>query len=224
MRILILSVLLIATPISWGQSHVANPRLSKSRPSVYITFDHLGRIAPISSSETEDIVWLRLHNNTRWPIIFVIDRLVTKKYGAAALYWDVGCEGNDSLFFTQRCGDSIRCTFKPLPPGHDMLFTVRHADLGKGCFIRVKFSYSWEDKSGEPEHLVYFYSSALPIELTDGTIMRDTYDTLVNPDFELALDIRSDECLVIVSVDYGRQQIPWHEVANIAITGNGFVW
>lgn len=110
----------------------------------------------------EDIVWLRLHNNTRWSINFVIYRPVTKKYGAAALYWDVSCEGTEGLSLTQRCNDSVLCIFKPLPPRHSMLFTVRRSDLGKGCFIRVMFSYKWEHKSGEPEHFVYFYSSALP--------------------------------------------------------------
>jgi hypothetical protein len=64
----------------------------------------------------------------------------------------------------------------------------------------------------------------LAIEITDGTMMSDNYDMLVNPDFELTLDIRSDDYLVIISIDYGRKQVPWHDVVNIAITGNGFVW
>lgn len=64
----------------------------------------------------------------------------------------------------------------------------------------------------------------LAIELTDGSIMRDEYDVLVNPDFELALDVRSDDYLVIISVDFDRKMVPWNDVANITITGNGFVW
>jgi hypothetical protein len=91
-----------------------------------------------------------------------------------------------------------------------LIIPAKYAETGEPVFPDDRYR-RWETQD-------------LAIELTDGTIMRDTYDTPVNPDFELALDIRSDECLVIVSVDYGRQQIPWHEVANIAITGNGFVW
>jgi hypothetical protein len=49
-----------------------------------------------------------------------------------------------------------------LHPGHYILFTVPREDLAKGCAIRVKFSYGWEDSSGEPEHFVYFYNSDLP--------------------------------------------------------------
>ena len=157
MRILILSVILIVTPISWAQRRVTNPRLSKSRPSVYITFDHVGKIIPVSSEEPADRVWLRLHNNTRWPIILETDRVVTRKYGAAALFWDIFCEGPDPFSLTQHCVD---CASKPLASGHYVLFTVRRGDLGKGCAIRVKFSYGWEANSGEPEHFVYFQSTA----------------------------------------------------------------
>ena len=75
-----------------------------------------------------------------------------------------------------------------------------------------------------PDRYRRWETQDLAIELTDGTIITDTYDTLANPDFEVALDTRSDDYLVVISIDYGRKEIPWSEVANISVTGNAFVW
>jgi hypothetical protein len=83
-------------------------------------------------------------------------------------------------------------------------------------------------ETGEPEFPEGRYrrweTQDLAIELKDGVIIHDSYDIRVNPDFELTLDVRSDDFLVIISVDYGRQEIPWHDVVNIKITGNNFAW
>jgi hypothetical protein len=157
MRVLTFCILLFVAPIIFGQKSAPNVRISKAQPSVYLTFDHRGKIASMSSGEIEDTVWLRLRNNTRWPIILDMNGVPSKAYGDAALFWDVLCEGDEPSL--RRCH---ACSFNPLPPGHYILFTVPREDLAKGCSIRVKFSYVWEDSSGEPEHFVYFYSSALP--------------------------------------------------------------
>jgi len=83
-------------------------------------------------------------------------------------------------------------------------------------------------ETGVPEYPPHRYrrweTQDLAIELTDGTITADAYDTLLNPDFELTLDTRSDDYLVVISIDYGRKEIPWSKVSNITITRNGFVW
>ena len=157
MRTLTLCIVLCVVPTSFAQKRVPNVRLSKAHPSVYITLDHQGKIASMSNGEIEDTVWLRLRNNTRWPIILDMNGVPSKAYGDAALFWDVLCEGREPAIV--RCH---ACSFNPLHPGHYILFTVPRADLAKGCAIRVKFSYGWEDSSGEPEHFVYFYSSDLP--------------------------------------------------------------
>src|SRR2546421_12298774 len=111
MRVFILSVFLLAAPISSAQKRAANPRLSKSHPSVYIAFDHQGKIASMSNGEMEDTVWLRLRNNTRWPIILDMNGVPSKAYGDAALFWDVLCEGHEPSY--RRCQ---ACSFNPLHP------------------------------------------------------------------------------------------------------------
>ena len=45
-------------------------RLSKDKPTVYITFERAGERKPLYASESNQGVWLRLHNNSRWAINF----------------------------------------------------------------------------------------------------------------------------------------------------------
>lgn len=44
--------------------------LSKDKPTVYITFERAGKRKPLFAGESNQGVWLRLHNNTRWAINF----------------------------------------------------------------------------------------------------------------------------------------------------------
>src|SRR4029453_551689 len=165
MRTLILVFALIGgVGISPGQNPSVNrnPRLSKAHPSVYITFERQAKIANISGTgEMQGTVWLRLRNNTRWPIVLDMNG-VPKGYGDAGLFYDVLSEGK--LIFENRCHV---CSFNKLGPGRHLVFTVPHEDLVKGHSIRVKFSYGWEDEfdvggGREVEHFVYFDGSHLP--------------------------------------------------------------
>src|SRR5215813_11260462 len=77
----------------YAQRRGQNPRLSQSHPSVYITFERAAKIASDSSGELEETVWLRLRNNTRWPIILDMNGVSSKEYGDAALFHDVLLDG-----------------------------------------------------------------------------------------------------------------------------------
>src|SRR5690349_14129711 len=43
-------------------------RISKSHPTVYLTFVRSGKREPEHVDESDQGVWLRLHNNTRWTL------------------------------------------------------------------------------------------------------------------------------------------------------------
>lgn len=45
-------------------------RGSKRKPTVHITFVRFGKREPRYNNESNDGVWLRVHNNTRWPLTF----------------------------------------------------------------------------------------------------------------------------------------------------------
>lgn len=44
--------------------------VSNDKPTVYITFERSGPRNPVFAAESNQGIWLRLHNNTRWAINF----------------------------------------------------------------------------------------------------------------------------------------------------------
>ena len=142
-----------------GQNEVY---LKKGRLSVYLTLERVGQLKSPDPGDDKDRVWLRFHNNTRWPIRLDMGGVPSTEYGDAELFFDGLLDGE--LVFRNRCHS---CTTNKLGSGHSLVFSVPRADLGKGRAIRVRFSYGWEDwgdvtAGREPEHYVYFYASKLP--------------------------------------------------------------
>ncbi|MEP7272215.1 MAG: hypothetical protein ABI882_11990 [Acidobacteriota bacterium] len=71
---LILVAIMLALPVSAQQSEPSftkqDLRISKDKPTVYITFEHAGPREGVYASESGQGIWLRLHNNTKWAISF----------------------------------------------------------------------------------------------------------------------------------------------------------
>lgn len=137
--------------------------LRKDKPTVYIEFERAGDRAPLRSGESNNGIWLRLHNNTKWPIVLDMQGAPSKEYGDALLIYDE--LSGRRVTFERNCHV---CSFNALGSGHSLLFSVPAEHLSKGLGIRIKFSYGWEDYNKvlagqEPEHYVYFYSSQLPL-------------------------------------------------------------
>jgi hypothetical protein len=136
--------------------------LNKRDMSVYIALKRVGELKSPQSPEDKDRVWLRLHNNTRWPIRLNMSGVPTAEYGDAELYFHV--LKNGEIIFRNDCHV---CSINMLPSGRSLVFSVPRSDLEENHSIRVQFSYGWEDWSDahagrEPEHYVYFHSSQLP--------------------------------------------------------------
>jgi len=51
-------------------SKKADAVVSKGKPTVYITFERAGTRKPMDAGESDQGIWLRLHNNTPWSISF----------------------------------------------------------------------------------------------------------------------------------------------------------
>lgn len=49
--------------------------LSKDKPTVYVSFERAGERKPVYAGESNQGIWLRLHNNTRWAISFCTESL-----------------------------------------------------------------------------------------------------------------------------------------------------
>jgi hypothetical protein len=95
MSLAVLVLHVVAVMISAQQSESCGTKagilLSKDKPTIYITFERVGKVkrmptrlaatdtSPERSDDQNDesiqVVWLRLHNNTRWAINFPTDSL-----------------------------------------------------------------------------------------------------------------------------------------------------
>jgi len=166
-------------------------RLSKDHPAIYITFERRGKaINPMDSrlaetgetsksQEKSDDIWLRLHNNSRWAILFPTWSLyIGKKVslyrlsdGKSVLGLSDGMEVNAKYQVVENDGkvvpyggDSHSSSW--LPSGHSVIFSVSREHLSKDRSIYVYFNYEWE--SGQvysnnlsPEHRSIYWGYRL---------------------------------------------------------------
>lgn len=139
------------------QVHKFDPRISKHHPSVYISFVRTGKADPLGNGESNDRVWLRLNNNTRWAI-WIDANSVPKLYGDAELSYAVEDESWNRLFGSTSCHV---CSRIPLSPGRAMMFSVPREYFEKNQRIHITFQYDWEEHSEdsaiEVEHSTFFY-------------------------------------------------------------------
>jgi hypothetical protein len=188
MRILLLVLAILAMPtLALGQrrgpnSRKPNLRLVRTRPSLFITFDHGGKREPLKAGEGGEGIWLRLHNNTR-VTIFLPSFSVPKALGQAGMFYDIVLAVNRDYDYDPSLPDpGIQVKEVPagytlghtsgaylLRPGQSVLFSVPREHLPEGVALKIAFNYEWELEDdlgavrvGEPEHFVFFYSSSLP--------------------------------------------------------------
>lgn len=139
-----------------------NVRLERRKPSVFITFERVGQLKSPDPGDERERVWLRLHNNTKWPLMLDMSAVPSAEYGDAGLFYDGLSKGE--VIFRNQCHV---CTLNSLGPGKSLFFSLPRSDLAKEGAIRVKFSYGWEDQNDvaggrEAEHHVYFEAAKLP--------------------------------------------------------------
>jgi hypothetical protein len=136
------------------------------RLSVYITYVKKGVRKPRYSNESNQGVWLRLHNNTRWSIRFC-GGAFEKENNAHAVNHNVGV----LEAWKNKIKDSAIpkgyyahvCMMQVLESGKSLDFSIPSEHLGEGLMINLPFQYEWEKvSSSEPTHLVFYYSNALP--------------------------------------------------------------
>ena len=141
-------------------------RIVSDKPTVYISLERVGKREPLRNGESENGIWLSLHNNTKWGIILEMNDVPSKKYGDVELFYEV--LSGENMVIDLRCHV---CSVDKVAPGRSLAFSLpREYLVDKDRSIRIGFNYEWEqDNTGsttlEPEHHVYFYSSQLPKSL-----------------------------------------------------------
>ena len=166
-------------------------RLSNDHPAVYITFERRGKgIDPMQSRLAEpgdtslskqkgDDIWLRLHNNCRWAILFptwslYLGKRLTPAHlsdGTTVQALSDDMEVNAKYLVEERDGkvvpyggDSYSESW--LAPGRSVIFSVAREHLSHDRSIYLYFSYEWErgqiySNNLAPEHRLMYWGYRL---------------------------------------------------------------
>lgn len=147
--------------------------LDCKQPSVYISFEKAEHRAPLKNGESDQGVWLRLHNNSAWNVTVATLGLPDNSYGDFRVFYEVKPTRNYagsinvsdiSNVYNYRHISSVRT----LTPGRTILFSVPKEHLSPGLYLSIEFSYAWEQAGssgggiGNISHYASFFSSDLP--------------------------------------------------------------
>ena len=137
--------------------------IDKKKPSVYITFVRFSLVR-IKSEGDRSLIWLKLRNNTRWPISLEMSGGRTEDPNEASLYYQT-LDKNDEVIENRGCHV---CSVNNVGPNRYILFAVPSDSLPKDSRLRIRFSYGWESFENqlldqEPEHFVSFSFSEVPL-------------------------------------------------------------
>jgi hypothetical protein len=135
-------------------------KINQTKPSVYITYDRRGKLKPLFQGESENRIWLKMHNNTKLNIFFCAFS-VSKEYGEIGLYHTVK---RISLFNKEMplgYGQSDACDVSTLGAGKSVLFSLPSEHLDKDLAIKIESFYGWtgdwkQDMYEGTTHLVAF--------------------------------------------------------------------
>lgn len=158
-------------------------KIEKDKPTVYITFEKFGKRSPLETGESDDGIWLRLHNNTPWKILFPAFS-VPKELGELGMYYELeelpqGDTSGSGPDFKPATGKMEKASpprgysrphsysVRELASGASVLFSVPREHLAQKLSLRIQFIYGWEDLDDvfagrSPQHFVYFHSVDLP--------------------------------------------------------------
>ncbi|MEQ1871712.1 MAG: hypothetical protein ABL961_16980 [Vicinamibacterales bacterium] len=143
-----------ATCLIWGMALSSSACMAGTRrdlsvdprrPFVDIVLDHLGPRQPVTAGESEDGLWLRLRNNTRY-VLLADALMVGEDPGDYVLRYDVlfDPEGFSLVPGGEHLGGYSRGTRELTPrvpvevaPGGEVLFSVPVSGLSIGNSIRV---------------------------------------------------------------------------------------
>jgi hypothetical protein len=186
--VLILSTLPVLAQPSLPCKNNSDVLLVKDKPSAYITFERVSQRKPKNKSESGEVIWLKLHNNSAWAIY-----LNTYSLHTDSEYTEIQtCRGKieslrqgvdvEPLYIAEhtRTGEKIFALegftltgSTWLASGQTLLFAVPREHLVNEVTVYISFSYEWEWKwKGEkPDaeidyknigHQVYFYAYEIP--------------------------------------------------------------
>jgi hypothetical protein len=198
-----ITVLLVASTLGFSQSTPScdannDPRIDKNQPGVFLTFERLGKaVNPLdtrlmepsktsNSKQKGSDVWLRLHNNSCWPIQLLTFSMYLPKerkpneklidYIRRGATLDNNAEISLDYDVQEKDGRRLFSPFDSfsisrIPPGVSVIFSVAREHLSNDRRIFVDFNYIWEvdehgaTRNNEPDHRLEYTSYQLQRDL-----------------------------------------------------------
>ncbi len=148
LRLIVALAILLANVASASSQVTANDfEIDKSKPYVYIKFDHFGERKPVNDWESTKGLWLRLVNNCRLPIEVGVLGLGTGDPGVALNFEVVPTGGRNAPDPEQKkkmpFGYAADIgTLVTIQPKRDLLFSVPAESVRKQWFIQVRFGFA----------------------------------------------------------------------------------
>lgn len=139
-------------------------RLANDKPTVYVSFVRSGPRRPLENWESDQGVWLRVYNNTKWNLIFNAGGVPDPSYGDAVIFYNIKRiegEGAVPIGYQRHVSSVIQ-----LQSGRSLEFSIPREHVSQGLAIEIAFNYAWElnkehttVRESEPLHYITFESS-----------------------------------------------------------------
>lgn len=160
MRLSLVVLFALASPLL-SQSFASNFVIDKSKPFVYLVFDHIGTQKPHYKGDDPKRLFLRVVNNCNIPIRVVVDDAnpgLGYLVNHEVLAWPDSSEilmlGNkdeevrsyqtdrESALRHMPKGLSMElASLLPVMPGQSLLLNIPRSDVGQYWFIRIEFEF-----------------------------------------------------------------------------------
>ena len=152
-------------------------KIDKKQPSIYITFEKYEKRTPLREDESDNGIYLRIHNNLRYAIRFCAfgiseeaEQLIAySKDTQTGINYDVvqnpvgRTQRQPKIDVPSGYPTGGICHYYNLVGGKSLLFAVPKEHLIEGVSLKIEFSYDWEEESEDrPTHFVYFNSLDIP--------------------------------------------------------------
>jgi len=167
MKLLLRCLLLFAATSLFAQTvNVPDFVIDRSKPFVYLKFDHIGSRKPVQNGEASTGIWLRVVNNCRIPIVFASFVMPKGNPGVGLMDEVVETEPTFQIFHSAeeekeyRQHERLRKS-KQRPvgyafetagvvrvqPGEEILFSVPLNHVDADWYMRVKFALDLDKSS-----------------------------------------------------------------------------
>jgi TonB family protein len=142
-------------------------KIDSTKPSIYVDFIRVGKGEPIRIEDSEERVWLKFVNNTKWSVYLSVFDIGDNENG---LFYDVEKIRDD--FSNQEIprGYNRAGAGSPdseLKSGKSINFSVPQNHLADNLKIKIDYTYKWEftedlnNSYSIPINIIYIYSFEL---------------------------------------------------------------